>query len=377
MADWPAQVEYDGLAIDLTLIGITGIEDPLRDGVREAVANRKMAGMSNLNATRTPQLVEPFNPSIFVNWTASEGVNPHNVTAVSVGSKTETALSKFARNLGWANYKDTPNGTNLIPFSSDHKAILYSQSPGEVITPRCMRNVVVFHERPVEQSPKISSHNRNRRRGRDGTTSRDHPPVSRRESHEGNLLASPNVVRQLSTRGQTTSETTAREVDRDISGQFIAPTSKQAGQQQLSTAEICQLGPSNSRQLQPHAVAPSPNAFQSHDENALVENSPPYHEGLPAAVDSTGVLPPNGNGNGAIGSDPFLRDHRGNRAEESTAAREGRVNGMVVYGRRQLSRARDRYRGLFNSVSQSVANLVRRLKRQKPQLHPSGPPPSR
>ena len=45
MTDWPTQVEYDDLAIDLTLIGITGIEDPLRDGVREAVANCKMAGV--------------------------------------------------------------------------------------------------------------------------------------------------------------------------------------------------------------------------------------------------------------------------------------------------------------------------------------------
>ena len=45
MTDWPAQVEYDDLAIDLTLISITGIEDPLRDGVREAVADCKKAGV--------------------------------------------------------------------------------------------------------------------------------------------------------------------------------------------------------------------------------------------------------------------------------------------------------------------------------------------
>jgi magnesium-transporting ATPase (P-type) len=31
------QVAYDDLACDLTLIATTGIEDPLRDGVREAV----------------------------------------------------------------------------------------------------------------------------------------------------------------------------------------------------------------------------------------------------------------------------------------------------------------------------------------------------
>lgn len=32
------QVAYDDLACDLTLIAITGIEDPLRDGVRIAIA---------------------------------------------------------------------------------------------------------------------------------------------------------------------------------------------------------------------------------------------------------------------------------------------------------------------------------------------------
>jgi Ca2+-transporting ATPase len=39
------QVEYDDLATDLTLIGITGIEDPLREGVREAVTKCKNAGV--------------------------------------------------------------------------------------------------------------------------------------------------------------------------------------------------------------------------------------------------------------------------------------------------------------------------------------------
>jgi magnesium-transporting ATPase (P-type) len=36
-ADWPSQVEYDDLATDPALIGTTGIEVSLRDGVREAV----------------------------------------------------------------------------------------------------------------------------------------------------------------------------------------------------------------------------------------------------------------------------------------------------------------------------------------------------
>jgi len=40
MTDWPAQVEYDDLAIKLTLIGITGIEDPLRDGIWPSLGGR-------------------------------------------------------------------------------------------------------------------------------------------------------------------------------------------------------------------------------------------------------------------------------------------------------------------------------------------------
>ena len=40
------QVPYEALSQDLTLIGITGIEDPLRPGVREAVADCCRAGVS-------------------------------------------------------------------------------------------------------------------------------------------------------------------------------------------------------------------------------------------------------------------------------------------------------------------------------------------
>ena len=40
------QVPYDDLAWDLTLIGIVGIEDPLRDGVPEAVMKCQKAGVT-------------------------------------------------------------------------------------------------------------------------------------------------------------------------------------------------------------------------------------------------------------------------------------------------------------------------------------------
>jgi len=255
--------------------------------------------LSNLNATRTPQLVEPYNASIFVNRTAFEDVDPDRVTSVSVVSKTETALLKFARNLGWANYKDTRDGTNLIPFSSDLKAILCGESASEVITPRCIPDVVVFFGPQLGQGHRHILRNRQR-------MSRGHRPASRQASQEGNSLTSPNVV---STRGRIASETTPREVDRGISGQ---PTAPSRGQQQPSTVQICSRDPSNgmsSSQLQPYAAGSSPNEF--HDDNATVGNPLPYRESLPAADD------PNGNSD----LDSSLRGHTANQAEGSMAVR--------------------------------------------------------
>jgi Ca2+-transporting ATPase len=45
------QVEYDDLTTDLTLLCITGIENPLREGVREAVAKCKNAGVRVMMCT--------------------------------------------------------------------------------------------------------------------------------------------------------------------------------------------------------------------------------------------------------------------------------------------------------------------------------------
>ena len=279
-------------------------ENLKRTSNKKSYPNSRLA-LSNLNTTRTLQLVEPFSASI------------------------ETALSKSARILGWASYRDTLNSTNLIPFSTNLKAILHSKSAVEVTMPRCMRNVVVFYGPRLGQSrPHIL---RNRRREHHEPTSRDHPSTSRQASQEGNTLTSPNVVRRVSTRRRT----------------HIAPS---RGQQQLSTAEICLRDPSSgmsSTQLRPYAVAPSPNTFQSHDDNSIIGGPSPCRESLPAAVDSTGASYPSGNGNGATRLDSFSRGHTGDRAEELTAIREGRAHGMVVYRRGLLSRARGRLRGLF------------------------------
>jgi len=227
-----------------------------------------------------------------------------------------------------------------------------------------MRDVVVFRGAQAGQIPqKLREHHITTPREHHETTSHDHRPASQEASQERNSLTPPNVVLQVPTRGRTASETTAREVDRDISGQPILPSSERAGQQQRSTAEGCPPDPSNgmaSTQLQAHAHASSPNAFQNHDDNAVVGNPQSCRESLPAAVDSSGVLYPNGNGNGATGPDSFLRRDTVNLAEESTAAREGRANGMAVHGRGPLSRARDRCRRLFRLVERVKVSLCRR-----------------
>ena len=117
--------------------------------------------MSNLNATLTPQLVELFNTSVSVNSTAFEHVDPESGAAVFIGSKTETALLNFAKDLGWANYKETRDATNviqMIPFSSERKAMgcvvrlrdgvhrLYIKGASEILTRKCTRHVVVHRD---------------------------------------------------------------------------------------------------------------------------------------------------------------------------------------------------------------------------------------
>jgi P-type Ca2+ transporter type 2C len=62
-----------------------------------------------LNDVMSPQLQELFNAAIAVNSTAFEDIDPSPDTGelVFVGNKTETLLWKFAKELGWADYKKT------------------------------------------------------------------------------------------------------------------------------------------------------------------------------------------------------------------------------------------------------------------------------
>src|SRR6266702_2603419 len=114
--------------------------------------------LANLNTVLPHSLKDLFNAAIAINSTAFEDVDPESGTPVFIGSKTETALLGFAKELGWPNYKDTRDSASIIqmiPFSSDRKSMccvvrlpdgshrLYIKGASEVLARKCTRHVVV------------------------------------------------------------------------------------------------------------------------------------------------------------------------------------------------------------------------------------------
>lgn len=114
--------------------------------------------LSQLNDALTPQLRELFNASIAINSTAFEDTDQETGEVVFIGSKTETALLKFAKENGWTDYKrirESADIVQMIPFSSERKAMgvvvklsptrwrVYLKGASEILTKRCSRHVVV------------------------------------------------------------------------------------------------------------------------------------------------------------------------------------------------------------------------------------------
>jgi Ca2+-transporting ATPase len=139
-------------------------ENPARAGnedTNRANAKEFVVDMLDLNSTLTPKLVELLNDSIAINSTAFEHVDSASGATVFIGSKTETALLKFARNLGWANHKDTRDAANVvltIPFSSERRSMgcvvrlpdgvhrLFMKGASEVLTQKSTRHVIVYRD---------------------------------------------------------------------------------------------------------------------------------------------------------------------------------------------------------------------------------------
>ena len=114
--------------------------------------------LANLNEILPRPLKSLFNAAIAINSTAFEDVDPESGAPVFIGSKIESALLGFAKELGWHNYKDTRGSVNIvqmIPFSSERKSMgcvirlpdghhrLYVKGASEILAPNCTRHVVL------------------------------------------------------------------------------------------------------------------------------------------------------------------------------------------------------------------------------------------
>ncbi|KDQ14940.1 hypothetical protein BOTBODRAFT_109588 [Botryobasidium botryosum FD-172 SS1] len=121
--------------------------------------------MEGLNDYMSEPLQRVFNESIAVNSTAFEDKEPDSDNIVFVGSKTESALLRFAKDLKWAGYRgvrEEAETVQVIPFSSERKAMgvvvklpngkyrFYIKGASETLAKKCMR--VVDVKRPSDGS---------------------------------------------------------------------------------------------------------------------------------------------------------------------------------------------------------------------------------
>lgn len=112
--------------------------------------------MSEFSQHASPELQTIMNEAICINSTAFEDKNEAGELEF-VGSKTETALLRFAKDLNWPDYRKTRESypiVQMIPFSSELKAMgvvikqgdkyrLYTKGASEILTKQCTRHVAV------------------------------------------------------------------------------------------------------------------------------------------------------------------------------------------------------------------------------------------
>lgn len=116
---------------------------------------------SELNDTLPPVIQHLFNEAIAVNSTAFQDEDPETGDIVFVGSKTETALLKFAQDLKWADFDATRRAAQviqMIPFSSERMAMgvvvkltngqyrFYAKGASEILSKRCTKHIVVHQK---------------------------------------------------------------------------------------------------------------------------------------------------------------------------------------------------------------------------------------
>jgi len=112
--------------------------------------------MADFNTIASSELQTLVNESICINSTAFEDKDEEGNLGF-VGSKTETALLRFAKELNWADYRkvrETAEVVQMIPFSSELKAMgvvikrrnkyrLYLKGASEILTKNCTSHIAV------------------------------------------------------------------------------------------------------------------------------------------------------------------------------------------------------------------------------------------
>ena len=113
--------------------------------------------MADLNSILSPQLRILFNDAICINSTAFEDIDSSG-NLEFVGSKTERALLRFAKDLGWPDYKKTRESAHIVqmmPFNSERKAMgvavksahnrfrVFFKGASEILARQCTQHVVV------------------------------------------------------------------------------------------------------------------------------------------------------------------------------------------------------------------------------------------
>lgn len=135
----------------------TNVDEP---GTRKHVDDFSI-DQSQLNTILPPLLRNVFNDGIAINSTAFREGEDHSGAPVFVGSKTETALLKFAHELQWGDFREARDSADIIqmlPFSSERKAMgvvvklpdgrfrLHLKGASEILSKKCRSHVIVHKD---------------------------------------------------------------------------------------------------------------------------------------------------------------------------------------------------------------------------------------
>jgi Ca2+-transporting ATPase len=129
------------------------------DEIEDASKGDFAIDTTEINSIISPALQKVISDSVSINSTAFEDRDEKTGKPIFVGSKTETALLKWAKeDLGWADYtiaRESAVVVQMIPFSSERKAMgvvvqlskgkyrFYIKGASEILTQKCTRHVVV------------------------------------------------------------------------------------------------------------------------------------------------------------------------------------------------------------------------------------------